>query len=222
VATTAGFALPRFAWQVNGRQLTWASDSVTVPAKVSIDDPNHPDVPRSATEQFSFSYSHHDEFSFAGLANRLVINNSSFSGRYTLDIQVSVQDQYGPAGKTGAATNAFVDTAAVVYEQRYYDDQRRCAAVLRKAVESHTRGMAKAMDLVRTLPDPPPPAVVRALLEALGAVRDELRDGHVSLESARDAVHLVARELGIPVDIAAHALNIQLSGGAAPSVVTGD
>lgn len=209
-ATAVGFGLPRFTWRVNGHALTWASDSVTVSAKVAIDDPAHPEAPRHTTENFAFSYTHADEFSFAGLSNRLVIDNSSYGGHYTLDIEVSVQDQFDPAGSSSAttSTSTLMDTLAVVYEQRYYTDRTQCAARIGNAVKDHNRGLAKVIDLVKTLPDPPEPAVVRALLSALSAVRQELVGGGADQQVARDAAHLVAGQLGVPVNVLNRALGI--------------
>ena len=211
LATAVGFALPRFKWHINGRALTWASDSVTVPAKVSIDDPAHPDVPQLTTEDFAFSYTHTDELSFAGLSNRLVIENSSYGGHYALEIQVSLEDQFNPAesASTSATMNTLMDTLAVIYEQRYYMDRTRCAARIGKAVNDHARGLAKVIDLVKTLPDPPEPAVVRALLDALTAVRQELTGGGADQQVARDAAHLVADQLGVQVNVLIKTLGIR-------------
>jgi hypothetical protein len=51
-------------------------------------------------------------------------------------------------------------------------------------VESHNRGLALAVDLVRTLPDPPPPWGADTLVEALAGVRDEVESGRADRESA--------------------------------------
>lgn len=208
VATAAGFGLPRFKWRVNGRDLAWASDSVIVPAKIEIDDPAHPDEPKRTTDNFGFSYTHTDEFSFAGLSNRLVINNSSYAGRYTLDIEVTVEDQFVLAGSAHASTSALIDTCPVVYEQSYYTDRERCAAKIHKAVEDHNKGLVKAIDLVKTLPNPPDPAVARALLDTLMVVRHELDSIGTEQQVARDATHLVAGQLGVPAEILTQVLRV--------------
>ena len=206
VATAVGFGLPRFKWHVNGHELTSASDSVIVAAKVEIGDPAHPDEPRQTTDNFGFSYTQADEFSFRGLSNRLVIDNSSYAGRYMLDIGVTVEDRYGPAGSAYASTSACIDTYAVIYEESYYTDRARCAAKILKAVEDHNRGLAEAIKVVDTLPDPPEPAFVRALLHVLTLVRHELVSSGAEQQVVRDAVHLVAGQLGVPPESITRAL----------------
>ena len=101
-----------------------------------------------------------------------------------------------------------MDTLAAVYEQRYYMDRTRCAARIGKAVKDHTQGLAKAIELVKTLPDPPVPTVVRALLDALTAVRQGLTGGGADQKMIRDAAHLVADQLGVPVNVLIKTLGI--------------
>lgn len=212
VATAVGFALPRFKWRVNGHELTWASDSVIVAAKVEIDDPAHPDEPKRTTDNFGFSYTHADEFSFSGLNNRLVIENSSYAGRYMLDIEVTVEDRYGPAGSTHASTSARIDTYAVIYEESYYTDRERCAAKTLKAVEDHNRGLAEAIKVVDTLPDPPEPEFMRALLHVLTLMSHEVVSSDAEQQVVRDAAHLVAGQLGVPPESITRALGVHRQG----------
>jgi hypothetical protein len=208
VATAVGFGMPRFTWQVNGRALVWADNSLVVPAQVEIDDPAHPGQPKRTTDDFDFSYTHTDEFSFAGLSNRLVIDNFSHAGRYLLDIEVTVNDGFGPKGTTHASISTFIETCSVIYEPSYYTDRERCAAKIHKAVEDHNRGLAKAIDLIKTLPDPPDPGVMRTMLEVFTVLRDELVASGGEGQVVRDAVQLVAGQLGVPAESITRALGV--------------
>ncbi len=166
VASVRGFSIPRFSWRVNGEELTAASGTVTVPAKVSIDDPANPDAQKLATEQFSFRYEYQDEFSFAALNNRLVIRNNSRSGHYQVLVEVSVQEGIERDGTTMANSAVRMDAASVVYEQAFYEDSRRCSEAARAAVGRHVKGVAKVVEFAHTLPDPPPQGAIHELLEA--------------------------------------------------------
>jgi len=210
VATAAGFGQPNFTWRVNGRPRVWANDSISVPAEVTIDDPEHPDNPHHATDTFAFAYSTQNEFTFAALSNRLTIDNFSYGGHYLLKIEVSVSDQLGPAGSATSSLATILDTAAVVYEQQYYTDRERCAERIRSTVDDHTRGLAKAVDLVKTLPEPPDPAVVRTLLDALADVRAQLVSPETDTQAAYDGANLAALHLGVPVLTLTHALGVRL------------
>jgi hypothetical protein len=201
VASVRGFSMPRFSWRVNGKELVASEGSVAVAAKVSIDDPANPDTPNQATEQFSFSYKYQDEFSFAALNNRLVIRNNSHSGHYELLVEVSVQERDKGEGTTTANATVQVNAASVVYEQSYYDDRRRCSDAAKAAVEGHVKAVAKAVEIVRTLPDPVPQRAAHELLDALAGIRHALAGPDVSSEVALAAARVVAGELGVSADV---------------------
>jgi len=201
VASVRGFAMPRFSWRVNGQELVMSEGSVTVAAKVSIDDPANPDTPKHATEQFSFSYQYQDEFSFVALNNRLVIRNNSYSGHYELLVEVSVQEWDESKGTTTANAPIQMHAASVVYEQSYYDDRRRCSDAAKARVDGHVKAVAKAVEIIRTLPDPVPQRAAYELLDALADIRHELEGPSVSSEVALAAIRVVAGELGVSADV---------------------
>ncbi len=211
VATAVGFGRPTFTWKVNGHALVWVADTLSVPAALSVDDPEHPREPRHTTDTFSFDYTTADEFDFTGLSSRLTIDNLSYGGHYLLDIEVAVSDDSGPAGSATSILGAVVDTAAVVYEQQYYVDLARCADRIQSAVQDHQRALAKAVDLVRTLPDPPDPAYVLTLLDRLAAVRAELVDPGTEADAAQLGVELAALHLGVPMLALGAALGVPVA-----------
>ena len=121
-----------------------------------------------------------------------------------------MSDQLGPAGSATSSLATILDTAAVVYEQQYYTDRERCAERIRSTVDDHTRGLDKAVDLVKTLPEPPDPAVVRTLLDALADVRAQLVSPETDTQAAYDGANLAALHLGVPVLTLTHALGVRL------------
>jgi hypothetical protein len=197
VVSTVGFAEPQFSWTVNGMRLIGHSGTATVTAHARFDVPESPGNPRAATEPFTFTWSTADEFSWQGLSHRLVLRNVTRDGHVRLDLTVAVTDAALTSDPdTTDITSTVLDASTVFYEQAYYDDGARCANALTAAVESHSRGLARAVDLVRTLPDPPPPWVADALVEALASVRAEVDAAHPDQEAAVGAVHLLAAHLG--------------------------
>lgn len=199
VVSTEGFALPQFIWTINGTELSSAAaDALTVDAPVTFDVPEDPVNPKQAVEPFAFSYSYSDEFSWQGLNHRLILRNSTQRGHDRLTLTVSVTDATGPTDATTATVTTIIDAASVVYEQAYYVDRARCAAKAIDSVESHNRGLARAIDIVRLLPDPPRPDVVTELLDALGTVRLAMDQGTVEPADAVDAARLLAGYLGVP------------------------
>jgi len=197
VVSTVGFANPQFSWTVNGVRLVGSSGEVTVTADARFDVPQRPDSPTAGTEPFTFDWDTTDEFSWQGLNHRLTLHNVTREGHVRLDLSVAVTDA-ALVGEpdTMATTSTVLDASTVVYEQAYYNDRERCARQVRDVVESHNRGLAHAVDLVRTLPDPPPSWAAYVLVAALASVRAEVESGGADREAAIGTVHLLAAQLG--------------------------
>jgi hypothetical protein len=104
-----------------------------------------------------------------------------------------------------------LDASTVIYQQAYYEDRNRCARQLGDTVESHNRGLARAVDLVRTLPDPPPPWVAGILVEALASVRAEVESSGPDREAAVGAVQLLAAHLGASAPVVGRLVGVEVT-----------
>jgi hypothetical protein len=211
VVSTVGFAKPQFSWTVNGVRLLGSSGTETVTADAHFDVPESPGNPKAATESFTFTWTTADEFSWQGLNHRLVLRNVTRDGHVRLDLAVAVTD----AALTGdpdttETTSTVLDASTVIYEQAYYEDRGRCARQLQDTVESHNRGLARAVDLVRTLPDPPPPWVAGTLVEALASVRAEVESAGLEREVAVGTVQLLAAHLGTSAPVVARLVGVEV------------
>jgi hypothetical protein len=211
VVSTVGFANPWFSWTVNGERLG-SSGTATVTADAQFDVPENPDNPKAATEPFTFTWTTADEFSWQGLNHRLILRNVTRDGHVRLDLAVAVNDAAlsGDPDTIGTAST-MLDASTVIYEQAYYEDRNRCAGFLRDTVESHNRGLARAVDLVQTLPDPPPPWVADTLVQALASVRAEVESGGPDREAAVGAVQLLAAHLGASASIVGRLVGVEVT-----------
>jgi hypothetical protein len=193
-AEVEGFGQPQYSWRVQGTQLTATATTLPTTAVVDVDDPNAPGHPRSATVPVQATCTLAGDVSdYHGMADELEIAIAGFPGHVHLTVAVDVIERFVPGAPSGQAVEAVVDTQALRYESRYYDDAERCW----KALEAIFSKLVhyRRIQLVLTLPDPPPDVVSAvALLKGLGAELIALRREQPEL--AKQLLPLLTARLG--------------------------
>lgn len=169
-ATTLGLGLPRFNWRVNGMPLFFTSGmdlSVNVP--VEKPDPNHPLQPVRVTETFHFDFQR--TLAADGMSETLLLTARRFEGDYQLELEASAADNSAEPAVT-VVLGITMHTATVVYEQAYYDDQKRCADAFAHAAPAKVRhGLDTYLRRLKDRPDPPPPGSLPGIVEAVDGIR---------------------------------------------------
>lgn len=200
-AVAVGFGIPEFKWRVNGELLLNRSGKATVNADFTIDNPNDPERPHHSTGPFTFQYDIADKFTYQSLSSELMLENLSYSGRYDLQVEADVTEHYGGSDITSDIRNTVMNASVVAYEQRYYDDRRRCFEIVSTRLKGFQR-LQEEINLLKTLPDPPPPGVMQAMLHSAERIRELLlevaqSDRQLAIEAAR----LVAGEIGVQPEL---------------------
>lgn len=197
-ATATGFGQPNFQWKVNGTPLSLSAGQLQVSASFTIPNPNNPTHPTPSNGPFDFSYETANNFTREALTNNLLLTNLSFGGSYDLELSVEVSESVGAADPAIAKQSITFETRAIVYEAQYYIDQAACEKTF-TGMLSHVPKLQAQIDIIRTLPDPPPPGAIRQVLEAVEAIRQELtRIANTDRALASNAARYVAQKLNVP------------------------
>ena len=202
-ATTLGIGLPTFRWRINGKLLsnstTWLADTVTT--QVDVPDPQHPGHPTPQTQTFAFHYQIHDPFTAPGGSSTLTLTSQSQHGDYHVEVQVEADETARPTGPVKATSGLTLTTRTITYGGTYDADQERCA----KAFEKETAGRVRvqqSLNLLHTLPDPPPPDYLANVLEATAQIQQELaRLAATDHAAASQIAQYVAGQLGVPARV---------------------
>src|SRR3954447_19014574 len=173
-ADVVGFGQPDYAWWVNG--MKWArgggTSHMTVQAAADRADPQAPGHPATTVESVKVACTQKANTStWAALSGELDIEVLGSPGHVHLTVEAIVTEKYA-GGSASAFATPTADTRSVVYEQRFYDDKRRCVRAFREAIPDLERHPWTAIDLAKTLPDPPPEVIRVARM--LDAVRAEI------------------------------------------------
>jgi hypothetical protein len=193
IASTLGIGLPRFNWHINGKPLFADSHSDAVSAKVSVPDPQNPGSSHDMTENFSFDY----KIETFGTTSTLTITSRSLHGDYQLDVKVEADESGKPTVPVAAQTTTGFLTRAITYGGNYGSDREKCAKTVQKAIADRVRIQVN-FDLLRTLPDPPPPDSLGIILEAVSHIQEELTDLNVSNHAvASEIARYMANELKV-------------------------
>jgi hypothetical protein len=200
-ATTLGIGLPEFQWRVNGKLLLGRNTTLrdTVMAQVDVPDPQHPDHPFPQTQTLTFDYE--IQGTAAGGSSTLKLISSSLDGAYHVDVQVNADETAVPTGAVTAKQGLTLTTRTVRYRGTYDDDQKRCENVFMHATARLVR-VHENLDLLRTLPDPPPPDYLTKVLEAAVHIQEELT--HLAATdhaTASQIAHYAAGQLGVPARV---------------------
>jgi hypothetical protein len=202
-ATTRGIGLPTFQWRINGKLLTGSGSGAlgdTVSAQVDVPDPQRPSLPQHQTETFAFDYQIKDIFDAAGGRSTLTLTNRSSHGDYRLDIQVEADETAVPTGAVTAKQSLTLRTRTVVYGGSYGADQERCEKAFEHAIAGRVR-VQESLNLLLTLPDPPPPDYLTKVLEAVAHIQEEI--AHLAGADHATATK-IARYAAIRVGVPAH------------------
>jgi len=203
-ATTRGIGLPAFQWRINGKLLTANSSGApgdTVSAQVDVPDPQRPDLPKRQTETFTFDYQIKDTFDAAGGRSALTLTNRSSHGDYRLDIQVDADEKAVPTGAVTAKQSLTLRTRTVVYGGSYGADQERCEKAFEHAIAGRVR-VQESLNLLLTLPDPPPPDYLTKVLEAVAHIQEEI--AHLAATDHATATKIAryaAIRVGVPAQV---------------------
>ena len=202
-ATTLGIGLPTFRWRVNGKLLssstTWLGDTVT--AQVDVPDPQHPGHPAPQTQTFAFEYQTQDPFTPPGGSSTLTLTSQSQHGDYHVEVQVEADETARPTGAVTTTQGLTLTTRTIKYGGSYDADQQRCEKAFVKATAGLVR-VQQDLNLLRTLPDPPPPDYLANVLEAAAQIQQELaRLAATDHAAASQIARYAAEQLGVPARV---------------------
>jgi hypothetical protein len=203
-ATTRGIGLPTFQWRVNGKLLTGGGSGAsgdTVSAQVDVPDPQRPGLPQHQTETFIFDYEIKDIFDAAGGRSALTVTNRGRHGDYRLDIQVEADETSVPTGAVTAKQSLTLRTRTIEYGGGYGADQERCEKAFERAIAGRVR-VQESLNLLFTLPDPPPPGYLTKVLEAVAHIQEELaRLAATDHATAAKIARYAAIQAGVPAHV---------------------
>jgi hypothetical protein len=172
-ATTHGFGQPVFSWLVNGVSLE-PGDSISVQGAVTVNDAADPQKHTTGIQTVKISSSG----SASGTKGYLrLFVDPAVVGHVDLTIDVKAAERYmNPTVATAETGWAQVDTEVVQWEDQYYQHQDDCRRRWHEFIDRFSE--FRYIDIIRTLPDPPPDynRTVRMLVivaEALAAAREE-------------------------------------------------
>jgi len=212
IATTIGFAQPKFTWEVNGQHAS-VGGSVVPTTTVLVDDPANPDAPKSITKAESIYWqAEKDVSSSQGSAGELDLKSHSAShdGHIQLKIQVDVSERFGTTETVSQTGYATLTTQELIYDAQFYADREACIDAFAKVVHKYVR--VSDIPLIFTLPDPSPE--IRVAMQALRAVIEEL--GVINERNpqlGRELTQALVERLQLPEQM--------LLMGAAPTQTTG-
>jgi hypothetical protein len=201
-ATTVGIGFPSFNWRINGQTLFASQIGKTVTAPVAVPDPQNPDQPQNQTQIFTFDYQIKSQFTAAGGSSALTLTSRSFAGDYQLELHVDADETAVPTVPVVAEQSLTYHTRTVVYGGSYAADRERCAKAFEKAMSTRVHAILPYVNLLHTLPDPPPPGYLPVVLEAVENIRQEL--AHIATTDHPTATKLaqyVATQVGVPAHI---------------------
>ncbi len=173
IASVSGFAQPKFTWTVNGLHAN-VGGSVIPTTTVLVDDPAHPDTPKSESKAVRIYWqAERDVSTFEGRAGELDLHNfgNSYDGHVQLRIVVEVSETFGTSDSVTQTGFTTLDTQEVVYDAAFYADRDACIAAFEKTIRRYVR--VSQIPLVFTLPDPAPEIRIaaRLLAEIMGELR---------------------------------------------------
>jgi hypothetical protein len=201
-ATTRGIGMPKFRWRINGKLLSAGSGlSDTVSAQVDVPDPQNPGNPQHQTETFAFDYEIKNIFDAAGGRSTLSLTSHSLHGDYSLEVQVEADETAVPSGWVTAKNTMTLRTRTIEYGGSYDADRERCAKAFEGAIAGKVR-VQEYLDLLRTLPDPPPPGYLTRVLDAAAHIQGELaRLAATDHATASQIAHYAAGQVGVPARV---------------------
>lgn len=173
MASVEGFAQPKFAWKVNGLQAS-VGGSISPTTTVLVDDPAHPDQPKSESKLVRIYWQDEkDASTSAGRAGELDLHNpaNGYDGHEELNVQVEVSETFGTTDSTSSTGFTTLDTQEVVYDAAFYADRADCISRFTHTIGEYVR--VSQIPLVFTLPDPAPE--IRAAMRFLRELISELR-----------------------------------------------
>ena len=197
-----GFAQPLFQWRVGSETLPAAmggaspSGSSSLTADVDAPDPAKPGEPAHLRALLNFDYAVNNRFTTDSMSSVLEVSNLSYAGTYSFDVELTVTEARTDVGAISLPLRVKLKALEVVYEPAFYADQMRCASAFdRAAISPNVR---RVLQLVKSLPDPPPPDSRHVIVEAVLALQAELlalpeRDHHAT----KSLVHYVSSILQV-------------------------
>ena len=150
----AGFGNPAVTWVVNGVSVQAGSSSITVTGDVDADVAAVPGHPASSSQTFQLSTATAASGDIDGPLATLKLFPVGKPGTEQLTIQVRVDERYATVPTFTNITLATLHTHSVRYENRYYQDRAACLARWEDFAKRHVH--FKVINILLTLPDPPP------------------------------------------------------------------
>lgn len=153
-ANTTGFGQPVYTWKING-QAAGSFGSVTPTTTVYTDAPSTPFHQNSATEPVTVNYQDDGNTStYQGMSHELDLTNADHLGHESLQIEVSVHEQYASSDTVSTAGQATLDTQLLKYESQFYVDGAACSQAFHRKLSQYLE--YNWIPIILTLPDPPP------------------------------------------------------------------
>ena len=197
-ATAIGFGQPKFQWKVNGEPLFSTAGDLQLNTAYAVPDPNHPSQPTPAAGLFHFSFASADSLTRDGLSSALTLTSLSVGGSYDLQVTAEVSETAAGEGPASATQSVGFVTRVIMYEPQYYTDQQNCEREFVNKL-NHLPRLQQHINILKTLPDPPPPDGMRTVLEQVAAVREEVhRLASTDSRLAHAAARYVASVLNVP------------------------
>ena len=106
------------------------------------------------------------------MSSTLTLSNVHCAGIYTFDVELQVTEAEASMGLTSLVSRVRLKTLEVVYEASYYADGQRCESAFERS--EVTPELGSALQLLKNLPDPPPPDSRTVVVEAVFAAQAEL------------------------------------------------
>jgi hypothetical protein len=150
-ATTRGFGQPVYSWRLNGVPIA-PGDTVSVVAPVTTNDTADPQLTTSALETVSVGS---DGTSTPFTSTLRLHVPAAVVGDVKLTVEASAGEKYiAPGLLTTEITWMTADNERVTWDDAYYKDRDECRRRWHDFIDRFSE--FKAIDIVRTLPDPPP------------------------------------------------------------------
>jgi hypothetical protein len=174
--------------------------SLSTSGPVNVPDANHPNNPTKTTGTFDFNYTQADSFTRTELSNNLQITNTTFEGDYIVDLRVEVSEARDPAGAPATAeTSVDFSAGSIRYSTQYYLDQAECEKDFEDNLARVIPKLQTHIDLVLTLPDPPPDGYMTRVLEAVEGIRVEVEQlAEKDHAQAQEVAQFVGHKLNVP------------------------